>query len=182
MSAADDARHELRRVRDALGESQGGMARLVGWSPPQISRFESGTRLPGLDALDHLANACGHVAVLRLVPKGADAPDRLTAEESRVLDGFRGLDATDRARVLDYVERLGRCAAPDLLTRVRAAWRLHGVITVHAPVAESLGEPWDVVATSYLGERLASFRGVTEEEALMEALKQAMEGGSDDRK
>ena len=60
-----------------------------------------------------------------------------------------------------------------LLSGVRGAWKEKGYVSVHHPVAGSLGEPWDVVVTSGLGDRVAVFHGPTEGEALLFALEGA---------
>jgi hypothetical protein len=56
-----------------------------------------------------------------------------------------------------------------LLGAVEEGWRPVGVITVIAPVAASLGEPWRVRVTDHLGEYLKLFEAPTRFEALMQA-------------
>jgi hypothetical protein len=60
-----------------------------------------------------------------------------------------------------------------LLGAVEEGWRPVGVITVIAPVAASLGEPWRVRVTDHLGEYLKLFEAPARFEALMQAHKAA---------
>jgi transcriptional regulator with XRE-family HTH domain len=59
MTLKDSIRFEIRRAREELRLNQTEFARLVGLRQDRISRFETGDRLPSIQALRAIARAIG---------------------------------------------------------------------------------------------------------------------------
>lgn len=108
-----DSKNLGRRLRALRGkQSQAALASLLGVSQEDISRFESGNRIPAVPLLARLAEmhrvtldwlVTGHSIEGGQVVRDAE---RLPAAEEELLDKFRRLKARDRTLLLSLLQRL----------------------------------------------------------------------------
>src|SRR5947209_2605513 len=89
----------LRDIRDARGETQEQLGRLVGWSVPVVSRFEAGKEVP--DAATH-RRYCALAPTTELRERAANAFRGLTpGKEAKAPPGIRRSNEQWHARALD---------------------------------------------------------------------------------
>lgn len=108
-----DSKNLGRRLRALRGkQSQAALASLLGVSQEDISRFESGNRIPAVPLLVRLAEM-HRVTLDWLVtghsPEGGQAvrdEERIPAAEEELLDKVRRLKAKDRTLLLSLLQRL----------------------------------------------------------------------------
>lgn len=103
----------IRECREACGMSQKYVAISVGVSPPTVSMWESGVKEPTRENLIKLADLFD-VSIDYLVGRdGAPAGrDSLSAEDRKLLQTFRQLNASGRSAVLATAEAMLR--QPDM--------------------------------------------------------------------
>ncbi len=108
-----DSKHLGRRLKALRGkQSQAALASLLGISQEEISRFESGNRVPGVPLLIRLAEL--HRVTLDWLITGHSAegsqsvrePDRISDVNEEILKKFRRLKNKDRTLILSLLERL----------------------------------------------------------------------------
>ena len=108
-----DSKHLGRRLKALRGkQSQAALASLLGISQEEISRFESGNRVPGVPLLIRLAEV--HRVTLDWLITGHSAegsqsvrePSRIPDADEEMLNKFRRLKTKDRTLVLSLLERL----------------------------------------------------------------------------
>ena len=108
-----DSKHLGRRLKALRGkQSQAALASLLGISQEEISRFESGNRVPGVPLLIRLAEL--HRVTLDWLITGHAAegsqsvrePDRISDVNEEILKKFRRLKNKDRTLILSLLERL----------------------------------------------------------------------------
>lgn len=104
----------LRQLRSSAGLTQVRLAELVGLQPNSISLMESGSVAPTLTTLANLARGLG-VRPMDMLDFGTappPAPAPADADEAELLNGFRTLDANNRALVRGLLRALARAPSP----------------------------------------------------------------------
>ncbi|MBK1631773.1 hypothetical protein CKO31_13710 [Thiohalocapsa halophila] len=109
-----DSEHELTReigqrlraARHERGLSLSELAALTDglYSKSRISNYEQGLRRPSIEAAQVLAEALVIVSAAQLLGVEGGEGNALSAEEMRLLDAFRRVDADWRRRLLDIAE------------------------------------------------------------------------------
>jgi transcriptional regulator with XRE-family HTH domain len=108
-----DSKNLGRRLKALRGkQSQAALANLLGISQEEISRFESGNRVPGVPLLIRLAEVY-RVTLDWLITghsgEGSQSvrePSRIPDADAEILNKFRRLKTKDRTLVLSLLERL----------------------------------------------------------------------------
>jgi len=101
-----DIGHRLRAARHERGLSLSELAALTDglYSKSRISNYEQGIRRPSIEAAQVLAEALVIVSAAQLLGVEGGEGNALSAEETRLLDAFRRVDADWRRRLLDIAE------------------------------------------------------------------------------
>lgn len=98
----------LRAARERAGITQAELAERAGLQAESISRIETGQRALSLGNLGRLATAL-EVGLGDLIDEGRAEPmPRLSAEETKVLEMWRGLGERDRGLVMSLVKAAAR--------------------------------------------------------------------------
>ncbi|NBC14985.1 MAG: helix-turn-helix domain-containing protein, partial [Gammaproteobacteria bacterium] len=101
-----DIGRRLRAARHERGLSLSELAALTDglYSKSRISNYEQGLRRPSIEAAQVLAEALVIVSAAQLLGVEGGEGNALSAEEMRLLDAFRRVDADWRRRLLDIAE------------------------------------------------------------------------------
>jgi len=101
-----DIGRRLRAARHERGLSLAQLAALTDglYSKSRISNYEQGLRRPSIEAAQVLAEALVIVSAAQLLGVQGGEGNALSAEEMRLLDAFRRVDADWRRRLLDIAE------------------------------------------------------------------------------
>ena len=97
----------LRQERDRLGQSQQGLAELIGVQRAMLSRYERGLVEPGAGVLMRLAGAGVDVSFVLFGARSADART-LTPEEAALLDNYNAADERGRAAARSVLDALAQ--------------------------------------------------------------------------
>ena len=89
--------NRIRALRTAAGFSQERLGELLGLSGGQVSHLENGARNLTLEWMKRIAKAL-NVSPAELLTD-EDNPDRLAADERRVVDAMRSADTTARQHI-----------------------------------------------------------------------------------
>jgi transcriptional regulator with XRE-family HTH domain len=108
----------VRRLMTERGMNQSALARAIGRSDAEVSRWLSGDRCPRLDVVCRMLGALGcnlgdlvdyPTTAGVVVPSGGQTPSTpvLTADEATLVAGYRRLNKRDRRVVRTLVAALG---------------------------------------------------------------------------
>ncbi|MFE0175762.1 helix-turn-helix domain-containing protein [Streptomyces sp. NPDC059002] len=92
MSSAERLRTAVAALMHVTGDTQAGIAEVLGVDPTQVSRRQSGAAAWSLDDCDTIAGHYG-IDVLDLLAGPTRACESLPAERRRTVPGRRGADA-----------------------------------------------------------------------------------------
>ncbi|MEW9580672.1 helix-turn-helix domain-containing protein [Paraburkholderia sp. DGU8] len=92
----------IAEQRRARGLTQAQLAEMIDLEQEAVSRWERGTRVPTLHRLQQLSDAL-ECSVDQLLQRGSKRPDDQLAN---VANALNGLDADERALVVNFVQQL----------------------------------------------------------------------------
>lgn len=84
----------IREFRQKKGFSQERLAELLNLSPQQMQKYEAGASKLNTDKLQQLAEALG-ITLFALFEGYIEAPYTLTADEKRLVEAYRAINATE---------------------------------------------------------------------------------------
>lgn len=104
--------NRIKELRNANKMTQSDLAKRLNTSTSNVSGWECGKWQPDNDALVKLAELFGvSVDYLLGAERHKKEPDTLTAEERKLLEGYREINAAGKKLVIQTVETLRNTAA-----------------------------------------------------------------------